>query len=776
MFRAVLSRALILALAVTVLAGIAMPSQAQEMRVRDIPIPDEATDVSVMKRRGDIRFQVPSDFKTAGASYAKKLVDQKWTKSGKDNLQSNFWVQKFSKGKGSLEVRVDSQGDGSEVRLTPKGLMWEEDDQPTPKDLPLPKDATELEYDDFFESIEFKTPSNLKAIAEFLSKELGERKWTKEATEVDVETFVRLKFTHGKSSLEISIRAEDAGSEVAIRTKGMNWDGMKAEIERAEKEAEKIAAARKKEMADKPAELPRRKDKPKQGIALMPKLPSEGIVIMDDTTYKLPSVIAYEVYENKQWSTRIVATLKPIKQNSLLANLKKTGNDKDADGSPVSWPQPYLMVELDEEDRPSRLALQADGTPGSASGSGLSGEALVEDGRARGTIKMKEPGSFFKKVYEAEISFDVPVLKRDSAPAKRLVDAPKLATSGTLTIGGKTYKLANAVAYEMKQFDKPMTTIALTEKPLNLTKLKAAVGKKSADDYFEFVPQVRLVIDGDDKVTSMHIWADSTSISGSGDVDGDVVIEGARARGTAKMTKPGDFFDKKYDFTVSFDVEVLGKPASATANSNAPKSDSPGSGLVEDSHDGLPFPEGGDGVQSEGSKFRKQTSKTIAADLKAVIDFYQRDVVSADWAENKAAAKIDKTSATMSFTTPSGIVIVRLKSEGTKTAITLVTRDAEAAKAAGVLPATGKSRLIIGNTSDDAAVLTISKREYKLAAGAGAQDPKTGLNWDVAPGKYPIEVKLPGKGAQSEVLTIGLDEAWGLMILPTGDCLPVQLY
>jgi len=162
------------------------------MRVRDIPIPDGATDVSYMKRRGDIRFQVTSDFNTAGDFYAKKLAEQKWTKSGRDNLQRDFWVQKFAKDKLSLEVRVDSRGEGSEVRLTPKGLMWDEDDQPTPKDLPLPKDATQLKYDDFFESIEFKSPSNVKTIAEFLTKELGERKWTKAATEYDLATFVRM--------------------------------------------------------------------------------------------------------------------------------------------------------------------------------------------------------------------------------------------------------------------------------------------------------------------------------------------------------------------------------------------------------------------------------------------------------------------------------------------------------------------------------------------------------------------------------------------------------
>src|SRR5262249_28097198 len=151
---------------------------------------------------------------------------------------------------------------GSEVRLTPKGLKWDEDDQPTPKDLPLPKDAKEIEYDDFFESIKFKTPSNVQETAEFLMKELAEKKWMKDATDFDLATFVRMKFSQGKSTLEIDVRAEDAGSEIAIRTKGMQWDGMKAEIARAKKESQKSAAStpQKNETADKPLELPPRKD------------------------------------------------------------------------------------------------------------------------------------------------------------------------------------------------------------------------------------------------------------------------------------------------------------------------------------------------------------------------------------------------------------------------------------------------------------------------------------------------------------------------------------
>lgn len=750
--------------------------RAQQLRVSEIPILDGASDVSIMKRRGDIRFQVPTDFKTTGNSYAKMLAELKWTKSGKDNLQRNFWVQNFAKNKSSLEVRVDSEGSGSEVRLTPKGMMWEEDDQPTPKDLPLPKEITELEYDDFFESIEFKSPSSVKELTEFFSQQLSEKKWTKEATEFESETFVQLKFAHGKSTLTISIRADDSGSEVSIKTKGMQWDGMKEEIQRAERLAEEAEeaeeeAASKKQMAGKSLDLPPRKKRPSQGIENLPKLPSEATVVMDGKTYQLTSVIAYEIYEDGQWWTRILATQKPIKQDSLLANLKSTGTDRKADQSYASWPPPYLQVTLDEDDKPWRLSLQADGTPGQGTGNEVTGTAIVENGRARGTAQLKEPGEFFDKVYDGQISFDVPFLTQQSTAAKRLADAPKLNNFGVLTIGEKTYKLPNVVAYEMKQFDEPMTTIVLSEKPLSLSKLKAALGKKSADDYFEFIPQVKLVIDAEDQIHSMQIWADSTSISGNEKIIGDVVIEDGRARGTAKLAEPGEFFDKQYTFELSFDTDVLG-----ASSSTSPSPSVPAGGLIADSHNGLPFPEGGDGHQSEGSKFRKQTNKKISASLQAVVDFYRRELTAPDWTENKQAAKIDKTTGVLLFTGAEGQLVVQLKSEGDKIDITLVTRDAEGAKAAGVWPSQGKGRLLVGNASEKAAAVVINKNAYNVAAGAGADDPKTGLNFEIVPGKFIVEIKLPDQAAQTETLNISADETWGIVILPTGDCLPIQLY
>lgn len=759
------------------------PSQTEttttfdQPHVKDLPIPEGATDITYIKQRGDIRFQVTSDVKPTGDFYAKQLGAQRWTKSGKENVQRNFWTQTFAKGKSSLEVRVDRGKGGSEVRLTPAGLLWDEDLAPHAKDLPILEDATDIERDDFSGWIRFKSPSDVKTVASFLSENLEQQKWTKSETDQVTERFVRLERTNGKSSLTIDVRADDAGSSVWIRTKGMNWDGIKQANEAAKKSSKKVAAntPAKTKPDDEPAPQPKRKDKPKQGINKLPKLPNEGTVIMDGKTFKLTSVIAYEVVLGGQWTTKIIATQKPVKQDILLAKLKNTGKNEDQvqqEGEGLNLPQPFLQVELDEgDDRPDRMSLRADNTPGGGSGDELSGTALVEDGRARGTVKLKEPGSFFDKAYTAEISFDVAVLTRDSTPAKRLTDAPKLANSGTLTMGNKTYKLPNVVAYEMKFFDDPVTAVVFSEKPLNMVKLKAAVGKESIGDNFEFIPQVKLIIDAEDNLSSISIWADNANVSGNDGLTGDVVIEDGRACGTAKMTKPGEFGDKKYTFDLSFDVDVLAKPTSA-----AKKSDSPAGGLVADSYDGLPIPEGYKDLNQEGSKFRKQTNAKVTAELNAVIDFYRRELASDDWKENAADTKIEKQTAKLAFTGPTGSLTVQLKAEDKQTAITLVSRDAQAAKTAGLLPSPGKGRLIVANDSQKAVVVTINKRDYNVAAGAGAKDPKTGLNWDVAPGKYTVEIKLAGEEVQTEKLTIGADETWGVIIAPTGGYLAVQLY
>src|SRR5262249_27836569 len=145
---------------------------------------------------------------------------QQWTKSKKDNLQKNFWVQSFAKKDLALEVRVDQQGSGCEIRLTPKGFAWDEDLAPRPKDLPIPEDAKEIKYDDFFEWIEFQSATPLDRLAEFYVGKLDAKIWSKSGNDVVTADRVQLLRTSGKATVTIAIHRDGDLSQVKLSTKG----------------------------------------------------------------------------------------------------------------------------------------------------------------------------------------------------------------------------------------------------------------------------------------------------------------------------------------------------------------------------------------------------------------------------------------------------------------------------------------------------------------------------------------------------------------------------
>lgn len=445
---------------------------ADELRLKGLPIPEGATDISSMKQRGDVRFNVTSDFKTIGNFYAKQLGEQRWTKSGKDNLQEDFWVQTFAKDKMSLQVRVANREGGSEVRLTPTGLLWDEVDQPSPQNLPIPKVAS--------------------------------------------------------------------------------------------------------------AVGPPRPEKAKKGIDKLPKLTSAAKVIVDGETIALPYVVAYETVSAGQWVTRIVATDKPTKPESWIEKLKLPGTNRDFD---LPATTPWLRLELDHEDRPDAINLAVRQFQTDAGSRNFKGEAIVEDGRARGSIQTKEPVEFGGRTITAEITFDVPLLTRDSQPGKQLTEAPsepdkakkgaakllanakKLQSSGKLLVNDKPVALGNVVAYELLDSGKKKTAINFTDKPISLPKLKALLAKDGSDlGLFDFDSQVKLEFErkGEtDELTVIFVAHDNSSfpiIAGS-NVISDVIIEDGRARGTIKLEQPKAFGGKKYSVDLTFDVEVLKLPA-----------------------------------------------------------------------------------------------------------------------------------------------------------------------------------------------------------------------
>jgi len=243
-------------------------------------------------------------------------------------------------------------------------------------------------------------------------------------------------------------------------------------------------------------------------------------------------------------------------QDKLIALLNKTGNDDD-----MEFPEPNIRVEIGADGEVAGISYQLDGVSGGGN-SGTIGDVLVEDNRARGTLELEEEGEFFERTYTWKISFDTDVLTKTSKTAKVAQNLPKLENGGELTLGKGQWKLAHVVAYEAKMFDEVVTKVFISQKPINMAKLKASLAKDGTDDgVFETQPQVVLQIDDNDSVKQAAIWADNASISSNADLEGDATVADGRVRGTTKLSEPGEFFGKKYDFHVSFDVEVIPLPA-----------------------------------------------------------------------------------------------------------------------------------------------------------------------------------------------------------------------
>jgi hypothetical protein len=528
-------------------------SSSQELHVREIPLPKEATDVSYMKSRGDIRMLFPGDMKKAGEFYQMELTKQQWIKSVKDNVQKNFWVQTFKKQNRELEIRTEVEDVGSEIRITPKGYLWDEDFTPRPEDIPIPENAQQLKYDDFLSEIVFQCDDSPKQLVDFYASKLDPQVWQKPREDNIREKSGIVHRVSGIATLWIYIDVEQGKTQVKIDTKGMSWDQIKLANANAKKSKESASGS------SSPAggnSVPKRFNKPIRGIEKLEKLPSIGSVTIDGKKTPLTEVFAYELIAYGKWRTHIVATSQPIKQDVLL-KLLLTNVPEEKWGDQWRLPSPNLKLILDEDDSLWSMQLLADKVPSSATE--ITGEAIVEAGRARGTAKLI-PRTFFKHSVEAEITFDTMLLNPSAAPRKLLENAPKLENVGKIIFAGKSFALPYVTAYQERNAHK-VIRVVLTEKPIDSAKIRMALEQTGevGQSVFGFQPQISFALDENDVLQSMFLWCDGASVNWSGinSVQTAVRSEGDRVRGTVSTNKKEEVLGKSLEFQSSFDTSVI---------------------------------------------------------------------------------------------------------------------------------------------------------------------------------------------------------------------------
>ncbi|MEO7725491.1 MAG: hypothetical protein ABIU29_12535 [Chthoniobacterales bacterium] len=93
------------------------------------------------------------------------------------------------------------------------------------KDLALPKDASDVDYQSLVEQIAFKSKSNVKSVCAALAANLKAQGWAVDGLDMVNPQSSILRRKRGEASLTIFVKPLDGGSEVKMMTEGLSWDG-----------------------------------------------------------------------------------------------------------------------------------------------------------------------------------------------------------------------------------------------------------------------------------------------------------------------------------------------------------------------------------------------------------------------------------------------------------------------------------------------------------------------------------------------------------------------
>ncbi|GIK43624.1 MAG: hypothetical protein BroJett011_74570 [Chloroflexota bacterium] len=199
--------------------------------------------------------------------------------------------------------------------------------------------------------------------------------------------------------------------------------------------------------------------------------------------------------------------------------------------------------------------------------------------------------------------------------------------------------------------------------------------------------------------------------------------------------------------------------------------------LVAEDKDGLPVPDNYENFSDENSPYRRSLYVTSPSPVKALFEFYNRELADRGWLALPSTVGATDDQATQLYENPDGQLDLRLtKNSSGGTDINLTIKMIAAAKKDGILPPSGQARIYFGNFTDGQIVFNINQKEIKVEVQDPGQTSMEGVPFvDVPPGEHAFTLTLPGETPLSDKITVGQDETWALAGGP-GGALPLQMY
>jgi hypothetical protein len=233
------------------------------------------------------------------------------------------------------------------------------------------------------------------------------------------------------------------------------------------------------------------------------------------------------------------------------------------------------------------------------------------------------------------------------------------------------------------------------------------------------------------------------------------------------------------DVTLSVSGELAAAPGTdsdASETDESPPAADAGE-LVAEDKDGLPVPDNYENFSDENSPYRRSLYVTSPSPVKALFEFYNRELAGRGWLALPSTVGATDDKATQLYENPDGQLDLRLtKNSSGGTDINLTVKMIAAAKKDGILPPSGQARIYFGNFADGRIVFNINQKEIKVEVQDPSQTSMEGVPFvDVPPGEHTFTLTLPGQAPISDKITVGQDETWALAGGP-GGALPLQMY
>lgn len=597
--------------------------------------------------------------------------------------------------------------------------------------LPFPPDAKEIEFAANFGDVKFSSASPLMSLAAFYLKEMGSRGWQHDdAAAVVEEEAIKLTFKHEAARVKLELRKWSSKEvKASLDCDNLQFAGTDDPVKMA---AAGVPVAR--------AVMQLQKDFP---------LPTGAVNLNftgDGCTFKSPLKLqeAFDHFTKQAPGKGFRESRRPIVTDTRRYTEFKNGAAlfsvnvfTDAVGSRIIL---SLKDPANEKPVPPLAAVASLPIKGGLPGTTAAGEAAT------------------------------------SATATP-IDVSTNKGTATVDYNGKKYTLANIASFQTKDRGADVTMVVFSAQPVALNKMQSLIATKKSFSFGDLYPGAapdHLILQVSAH-TSFFFALRSTSIGHPVEKGiGELKAAAGRVQGTLKMPPMVVFDTESISFTATVDAVImtpttrLGGPGESAAPADpVVRSDNP-------SLAGAPiaFPDGVENGSSEGTKFRKTYRALIAKPMAEVTAFFRKEMTAKGW----KPAEADSAASAMELKTDKLELSVTIKPQRGKTAVEVFVRDTALAKQEGVFPEAGKGRLVLGNAGDTAVVFSIGSNNYPLAAGQGAKDYKQALNYSLAPGKYTVVLKVPGQAQQFEKIDVTAGTTWGVIALPGGGCLPVQLY